>query len=78
MTHIANDYDSLLDYLYEEGEPDQRRQIERHLAECTSCADVVRDFQSVRGQLAAWTPPTAHLGFKIVQEPPPISRQRQG
>lgn len=70
MTHIANEYETLLDYLYEEGETDQRRQIERHLAECKSCADVVRDFQAVRGQLSAWTPPTTQLGFKVVQELP--------
>ena len=74
MTHIANDSETLLDYLYEEGEPDQRRQIERHLAECKSCADVVRDFQSVRGQLSAWTPPTTQLGFKVVQELPPADK----
>jgi hypothetical protein len=78
MTHIANDYEILLDYLYEEGEPDQRRQIERHLTECKSCADIVRDFQSVRGQLSAWASPTAQLGFKVVQDLPPAEKVAPG
>jgi anti-sigma factor RsiW len=77
MNHIADNHDALLDYLYEEGEPAERLKIAKHLQECAACSVAVLEFQSVRGMLRGWTPPSADLGFRIVQDapglvPPPV------
>lgn len=68
MTHIADNQDALLDYLYEEGDPAQRLKIARHLQECAACSVAVLEFQAVRGMLSEWKPPAAHLGYRIVQD----------
>ena len=68
MTHIADNHDALLDYLYEEGDPAERLTIARHLQECAACSVAVLEFQNVRGMLSDWSPPTADLGFRIVQD----------
>ena len=70
MTHIADNHDALLDYLYEEGEPAERLKIARHLQECAACSVAVLEFQTVRGMLSEWTPPASQLGFRIVQDEP--------
>jgi anti-sigma factor RsiW len=77
MTHIADNHDALLDYLYEEGDPAERLKIARHLQTCASCSIAVLEFQTVRGMLNEWRPPASQLGFRIVQEQPspaPIPR----
>ncbi len=68
MTHIADNHDALLDYLYEEGDPTERLTIARHLQECAACSVAVLEFQNVRGMLHDWTPPAADLGFRLVQD----------
>ena len=59
MSHITENHDALLDYLYEEGDPGERLKIARHLQECAACAVAVLEFQSVRGMLTDWTPPAS-------------------
>lgn len=71
MTHIADNHEALLDYLYEEGDPAERLQIARHLQECAACSVAVLEFQSVRGMLSEWAPPASELGFRVVQDPSP-------
>jgi anti-sigma factor RsiW len=76
MTHIADNHDALLDYLYEEGDAAERLAVATHLQECASCSVAVLEFQNVRGMLSGWTPPAAALGFRIVRDgsseaPPP-------
>jgi hypothetical protein len=82
MTHIADNHDALLDYLYEEGEPGERLKIAKHLQECARCSVAVLELQTVRGMLGEWTPPEAQLGFRIVQEHPasvePVPSARSG
>jgi hypothetical protein len=58
MNHIADNQDALLDYLYEEGDLTERLAIAKHLQECAPCSVAVLEFQSVRGMLKEWTPPT--------------------
>ena len=60
----------LVAYLYDECGAAERRRIDDHLAECERCASEVRELQLVRGALGGWTPPSAKLGFRIVQDPP--------
>jgi hypothetical protein len=67
--HIADNQDALLDYLYEEGDANERLNIARHLQECARCSVAVLEFQTVRGMLGEWTPPASQLGFRIVQQP---------
>ena len=71
MTHIADNQDALLDYLYEEGDPAERLKTARHLQECAACSVAVLEFQTVRGMLSEWKPPPADLGFRIVQDSTP-------
>lgn len=68
MTHITDNHDALLDYLYEEGDPGERLAIAKHLQECAPCAVAVLEFQNVRGMLSDWTPPGSQLGFRVVRE----------
>lgn len=68
MMHVADNHDALLDYLYEEGDPDERLKIAKHLQECAACSVAVLEFQNVRGMLRDWAPPAADLGFRIVQD----------
>jgi hypothetical protein len=64
MTHISEE--SLVDYLYDEGDPAERLKIARHLQDCAACSVAVLEMQSVRGLLSEWKPPPVQLGFKIV------------
>src|SRR5215208_687126 len=66
--HIANNHDALLDYVYDEGDPAERLKIAQHLQQCAECSVAVLEFQNVRGMLRDWTPPSANLGFRIVQD----------
>jgi anti-sigma factor RsiW len=68
MTHIADNHDALLDYLYEEGDPAERLMVAQHLQECAACSVAVLEFQNVRGMLGDWKSPAAELGFRIVQD----------
>ena len=78
MTHIADNHEALLDYLYEEGDPAERLIIARHLQECAACSIAVLEFQSVRGMLSEWSPPASELGFRVVQDPSPRATVEQG
>jgi hypothetical protein len=74
MTHLNEE--TLVEYLYEEGDPAERLKTARHLQDCAACSVAVLELQSVRGLLSEWRPPDSTLGFKIVQEAPAGSPQR--
>ena len=61
--------DALLAYLYDEGEPEERQQVEQHVTECRHCAEELESLRSVRGTLAAWTPPDPAFGFRVIGQP---------
>jgi anti-sigma factor RsiW len=72
MTHIADNQDALLDYLYDEGDPAERLAIAKHLQECVTCSVAVLELRTVRGMLAEWKPPPAHGSVTLpVPEPKP-------
>jgi hypothetical protein len=74
MTHLTDDQDALLDYLYQEGDPAERVKAARHLQECPACSVAVLELQTTRGMLSEWKPPVADLDFRIVRgqgAPPP-------
>ena len=64
----CGDNAALVSYLYGEGEPGERSAIEAHLTHCPACAAEIEALGSTRTLLAAWTPPSADLGFRIVSE----------
>src|SRR5689334_22822322 len=58
--------EQLLDYLYDEASPTSRREVERHLEECSECRDEIRAFRNVREDLLAWgvpNPPSVWTAF---------------
>ena len=71
MTEIfqCGDNPSLVGYLYGECEPAERRAIDQHLLVCPACAAELAALDATRGQLAAWTPPDAQLGFRMIADP---------
>jgi hypothetical protein len=47
----------LMDYLYDEAAPADRREVEEHLESCGDCRDEMRAFRRVREDLLAWDVP---------------------
>lgn len=47
----------LMDYLYDEAAPADRREVEEHLESCRDCKDEMRAFRRVREDLLAWDVP---------------------
>ncbi len=66
--------DLLVEYLYGEGDADERRRFERHLLDCAECTAELAGLTSVRAALGDWAPPQPALGFEIVREPAPPTR----
>lgn len=66
-TPYCGNADSLVSYLYGEGDAGERRAFEAHLSTCTSCAREVADFRAVRTDLASWAPPDTLLDFRVVR-----------
>lgn len=69
-TFTCGDHGALVSYLYDECTPAERRAIVAHAAICGACAEELAALGATREQLAAWTPPDAQLGFRIVSDTP--------
>ena len=69
-TFTCGDHGALVSYLYDECAPGERRAISAHVAICSACAEELTGLGATREQLAAWTPPAAQLGFRIVSDAP--------
>ncbi len=54
---MCNQRERLMDYLYEEASPIDRRAVEGHLETCGACREEVRAFRRVREDLLAWEVP---------------------
>jgi hypothetical protein len=63
----CGDTAALVTYLYDECEPVERGVIAAHIASCPACAAEIASLGATRTQLAAWTPPSPHLGFQITE-----------
>jgi anti-sigma factor RsiW len=70
-TFTCGDHGALMSYLYDECTPAERRAVLAHAAICSACAGELAALGATREQLAAWTPPEAQLGFRIVSDTPP-------
>lgn len=74
-TFQCGDNPALVGYMYGECEPAERRAIDQHLLVCPACAAELETLGATRIQLAAWTPPDAQLGFRMVSDAPFDSAQ---
>lgn len=72
QTFQCGDNPALVGYMYGECEPAERRAIDQHLLVCPACAAELETLGATRVQLAAWTPPDARLGFRMVSEARPF------
>lgn len=70
----CEDKDTLVAYLYDEIDPQLRRDVAAHLRACDDCAEEIEALQGVRRDLAAWQPPEAELNFAIVPKSATVLR----
>ncbi len=54
---MCDERERLIDYLYDEGEPHERAEVQAHLAECVTCRREIGALRSVRQDLLAWAVP---------------------
>jgi hypothetical protein len=63
----CEDNASLIGFLYEDCEADERARIAAHVAICPMCAGELAALSQTRDHLSAWTPPDVQLGFQMSQ-----------
>ena len=54
---MCDQRERLMDYLYDEAPPTERKVVEAHLESCGDCRDEMRAFRRVREDLLAWDVP---------------------
>jgi hypothetical protein len=64
---MCEEKESLITYLYEDGDDRERARFEAHLDACDECRAELETLRALRTGLAAWTPPERDLGFTIVR-----------
>jgi hypothetical protein len=69
----CGDNAALVSYLYGECGAEEHAAVTAHLAICGACAAEVAALRATRGQLAAWAPPAAQLGFRVASEARPAT-----
>ena len=60
--------ESIVGYLYDDLEANERRSFEAHMAVCGECRDELIALRATREHLALWSPPSRDLGFRVVRE----------
>ena len=65
---MCGNENTLIAFLYDEGDPAERDAMKAHVANCTSCAAEIESLRLTRMQLSAWAPPDAALGFRITRD----------
>ena len=70
----CDDKSSLMAYLYDECDANERRLVEQHLAGCATCAAELEQLREVRSALREWTPPEQALGFRVVRDASTVVR----
>jgi hypothetical protein len=69
--------EQLLDYLYDEGTPENRRSMERHIESCDDCREELRTFRGVREDLLAWDVPNPPSVWKAFAPAPVVPWHKQ-
>jgi hypothetical protein len=62
----CDDKATLVAYLYDEIDAQDRRRVDEHLRQCAACAAEVGALAGVRIELTQWAAPNAELGFTVV------------
>ena len=69
--------EQVIDYLYDEVSPANRRDIERHLEGCDECRGELRAFRNVREDLLAWGVPNPPSVWKAFAPTPIVPWHKQ-
>lgn len=73
---MCDERERLIEYIYGESAPDERRAIEAHLEQCPACRHEVHGLRSVRDDLLAWeVPPHEPIWRPVVPAPPMPARR---
>jgi uncharacterized coiled-coil protein SlyX len=70
----------LVGYLYDEVDPQEKREFNAHLAVCAECRTELEGLRSTRTHFALWAPPEPDLGFRLIRgaaEPAPALPHRR-
>lgn len=76
---MCDERERLIGYLYEEGDAEERRQVETHLESCSTCRAEIGALRSVRTDLLAWAVPEHSPIWRPMPEAvaPPVVWWRQ-
>jgi anti-sigma factor RsiW len=74
---MCDQRERLMDYLYEEAAPADRRVVEAHLESCGDCREEIRAFRRVREDLLAWEVPVAESVWTPFAPQPVMPWHRQ-
>ena len=61
---MCNERETLIGYLYDEVDANERRSVEAHLATCETCREELSGFRNVRQDLLAWDVPAHESVWK--------------
>ena len=70
LMFTCDDKATLVAYLYDEVDAQDRQRVDQHLRHCAACAGEVAALSGVRTELTQWAPPEAELGFTIIRRAP--------
>ncbi len=70
LMFTCDDKATLVAYLYDEVDAQDRQRVDEHLGHCAACAGEVAALSGVRTGLTQWAPPEAELGFTIIRREP--------
>jgi len=75
---MCEEKDLLVSYLYDDVGDADRARFETHLRGCIDCREELTALRGVRADLTGWAPPSADLGFRIVQDPKVVQLKPRG
>lgn len=73
LIFTCDDKATLVAYLYDEIDAQDRQRVDEHLRQCAACAAEVGALAGVRIELTQWSAPNAELGFSIVRGDAPAT-----
>jgi hypothetical protein len=71
---MCDERERLIDYLYDESDPQERAAVQAHLAHCAACRDEVGALRAVRHDLLAWSVPEQEHLWRPLAVPQPAVR----
>lgn len=68
---MCDQRERLIGYLYEEGDPAERAEVQSHLGECADCREEIAGFRSVQEDLREWEVPQHESVWRPFAPPQP-------